>query len=559
MRSARFVKKHPRLFGAFVTNFSCGPDSFVVGYFRDIMGTKPSLTLEIDSHTADAGVNTRVEAFLDIIERYRKLQISDPPQPPFRRAYLVSANGNSAMVASDGTRWSVKDPRVKVLMPSMGRTTSELSCAALRGLGMHAEAVPLPDFQTLMLGRGNTSCKECLPLILTTGSLLEHLRERRQPDELLLYFMPTSNGNCRFSQYHVYLNGLIEKKRIENVATFTLTSANGYGGMGPVNTVKIYKSLVVADVMDDIHNALGALAVDAHEAEDAFQREMQSLVQCFERGCKGLYDLLAQAALRLSAIPLKQPLAQSKRVLLAGEIFVRKDEFSSQCVVDALARRQIVALRAPMLEWLRFVDYRAQYIDPRKLTIADRLGLKLRALTFGRIERRIKRILARSGMCSAELVDLEAVMAVGEHFVPKAFGGETILAIGRFFKDILRDFHGMISIGPFACLPTRIIQSILTPESKLKGNSRVAGFPEGRRLQEHVSLPFLSIECDGNPFPQIIEAQIEAFCLQVERLHGGGSKSGQPSAKELMVIDSGHETQETSSGGKEFHFLSTRG
>jgi hypothetical protein len=34
------------------------------------------------------------------------------------------------------------------------------------------------------------------------------------------------------------------------------------------------------------------------------------------------------------------------------------------------------------------------------------------------------------------------------------------------------------------------------------------------------TLPFLSIESDGNPFPQIIEARIEAFCLQVERLYG---------------------------------------
>jgi hypothetical protein len=31
-------------------------------------------------------------------------------------------------------------------------------------------------------------------------------------------------------------------------------------------------------------------------------------------------------------------------------------------------------------------------------------------------------------------------------------------------------------------------------------------------------LPFLSIETDGNPFPQILEARIETFSLQVERL-----------------------------------------
>jgi hypothetical protein len=32
-------------------------------------------------------------------------------------------------------------------------------------------------------------------------------------------------------------------------------------------------------------------------------------------------------------------------------------------------------------------------------------------------------------------------------------------------------------------------------------------------------LPFLAIETDGNAFPQIIEARLEAFSLQARRLH----------------------------------------
>ena len=47
MMASRFVKKHPQIFGTFITNFSCGPDSFIIGYFREIMGRKPSLTLEL--------------------------------------------------------------------------------------------------------------------------------------------------------------------------------------------------------------------------------------------------------------------------------------------------------------------------------------------------------------------------------------------------------------------------------------------------------------------------------------------------------------------------------
>ena len=44
--------KDPQLFGTYITNFSCGPDSFIIGYFRDIMGRKPSLTLELVSSEA---------------------------------------------------------------------------------------------------------------------------------------------------------------------------------------------------------------------------------------------------------------------------------------------------------------------------------------------------------------------------------------------------------------------------------------------------------------------------------------------------------------------------
>jgi predicted nucleotide-binding protein (sugar kinase/HSP70/actin superfamily) len=73
LRAAERVRRQPNLFGVYVTNFSCGPDSFLTGYFRDLMGEKPSLMLELDAHTADAGIDTRIEAFLDVVAGYRQL------------------------------------------------------------------------------------------------------------------------------------------------------------------------------------------------------------------------------------------------------------------------------------------------------------------------------------------------------------------------------------------------------------------------------------------------------------------------------------------------------
>jgi predicted nucleotide-binding protein (sugar kinase/HSP70/actin superfamily) len=65
LAAAALVRNDPRLHAIYVTNFSCGPDSFVLGYFERLMGDKPFLELEMDEHTADAGIITRCEAFFD--------------------------------------------------------------------------------------------------------------------------------------------------------------------------------------------------------------------------------------------------------------------------------------------------------------------------------------------------------------------------------------------------------------------------------------------------------------------------------------------------------------
>ncbi len=64
LQAARFVRDHPRLHLIYMTNFKCGPDSYVKHYVRAASG-KPYLTLQFDEHQNDAGAMTRCEAYLD--------------------------------------------------------------------------------------------------------------------------------------------------------------------------------------------------------------------------------------------------------------------------------------------------------------------------------------------------------------------------------------------------------------------------------------------------------------------------------------------------------------
>jgi predicted nucleotide-binding protein (sugar kinase/HSP70/actin superfamily) len=68
LRAAKFIEDHPRYFGLHITNFSCGADSFIEHFYKYIMGTKPYLILELDEHSAVAGMMTRLEAYKNVIE-----------------------------------------------------------------------------------------------------------------------------------------------------------------------------------------------------------------------------------------------------------------------------------------------------------------------------------------------------------------------------------------------------------------------------------------------------------------------------------------------------------
>jgi predicted nucleotide-binding protein (sugar kinase/HSP70/actin superfamily) len=73
LEAAAFAKDRPKLHIVYITNFKCGPDSYVKHFIREISG-RPFLTLQFDGHNNDAGMLTRCEAYLDskgVLRRWR--------------------------------------------------------------------------------------------------------------------------------------------------------------------------------------------------------------------------------------------------------------------------------------------------------------------------------------------------------------------------------------------------------------------------------------------------------------------------------------------------------
>jgi predicted CoA-substrate-specific enzyme activase len=68
MNAVNFSKNNNNYFLCFISCFSCGPDANIYHEIKNKLSEKPFCYLEIDSHTAHAGIETRIEAFLEIIK-----------------------------------------------------------------------------------------------------------------------------------------------------------------------------------------------------------------------------------------------------------------------------------------------------------------------------------------------------------------------------------------------------------------------------------------------------------------------------------------------------------
>jgi predicted CoA-substrate-specific enzyme activase len=64
LSAARFARGNPNLHILYISNFKCGPDSFIKHFLRDV-APSPFLILQFDGHGNDAGYLTRCEAYLD--------------------------------------------------------------------------------------------------------------------------------------------------------------------------------------------------------------------------------------------------------------------------------------------------------------------------------------------------------------------------------------------------------------------------------------------------------------------------------------------------------------
>jgi len=523
LRSARFVKEHPQLFGVYITNFSCGPDSFLLSYFRNIMGSKPSLTLELDSHSADVGIDTRIDAALDIIRNYLELNKNGliiEKANGYKPLVVKSKDKKTVIVDHNKNEFAITSPEVEVIIPSMGKFSTQAFSAVCRSAGMNSRPLDVPTMQTLKYGRGLTTCKECLPFILTTGSLVEFSEKADYNGRKVLFFMPHGYGPCRQGQYFILLKDIITNLKLKNIGVLSMDDEASFEDLGSGFFLKGWIGLTIADIIHDIESVIQTLAVNKESALNLLETEWAKITVAIEQGeQRNLFRQLARTVTALSTIKLVKPLEEAKVISLIGEIYVRREEFSRGDLVKFLIDKGFIVKTAPIAEYLYYSNYLIKKGIVEGADLRSRLQISLKDQYQRYYERKIKKIFASTGLYKYELVDIEKTIDYAKELVSEKLVGETILTTGLALREILDEACGVISIGPFNCMPSRLSEAILNREMTLEGKYRNGHIKRNGYPEDLSTLPFLYIESDGNPFPQITQSRLEIFVMQAEKLY----------------------------------------
>ncbi|MFP4521630.1 MAG: acyl-CoA dehydratase activase [Fibrobacterota bacterium] len=518
LKAASLIREKKNIFLAYVSNFSCAPDSFILHLIRWAMGVKPYLVLELDSHSADAGIDTRIEAFLDIVEGFRKT-VGTSKSLERRPRYEMKFNLDDSHLVdnSTGKRIELNDEKVTFVWPSMGRLSSEAVSSFCVREGVRSITLPAPDGHTTQLARDVASGKECIPTLLVLGSIIKFLSSLPERDERIwLVCVPYTTGPCRTGQYANFFAQTFIDMGIENIALLTLNSDNSYTELGPSFSKNSWRALVIADAFKDIETGLRVLSEDREKALLKFNEIWEEFKDVVERKGSDIYAFLRKAAEEFKSIKKAKTLDDVRKIMTVGEIYVRRDDFSISELLDNLAEKGIYGKVAGVTEWFHYTDYVRE--NKIKSSIAKKPLLKrpfaketkelmyLKTLEFpfkNSIEKKVMSILRPTGLIPDYPHDMKKIMSRVNEFTHMNYTTETSVSLCVAAEAMESGYSGIVSIAPFACLPGRLIKSIFNPYARERG------------------YPFISLENDGLKYPSSLLNRLELFMLNVLRYENG--------------------------------------
>ncbi|MGD9182296.1 MAG: hypothetical protein PVG15_12535, partial [Desulfobacterales bacterium] len=381
-----------------------------------------------------------------------------------------------------------------VLIPEMNRIAAHLIAATFRSFG--SNAIVLQTYEGLDLGRKYTSGKECFPCQVTLGDILLFFRTEQQrlgaafDPENYLYFLPESDGPCRFGMYNKFQRIVLDSfPGLDRVKIVSITAKDGYSLEGVIEQDRMldfrkasYIAVVVADILERLLWRIRPYEKEQGITDDFVESAMRKMGSFFEthgaaNDFNSILDKLEEIARH--AKTLIDPAIPTKPLIgIVGEIFLRMHVNSNQDLIRVLETHGAEVVNSSLAEWVNYITY--GQLRKHKFNFRS----NLQQLNFGGLKNYFHKIISSGGDLfyqemrqkqfynrTTRLIDFEPDHKVShlEKLLKKEdiftfdVTTETCLSIAAILQFAKEGYNGVVNVYPFTCMPGMTTSAIVKP------------------------------------------------------------------------------------------------
>jgi predicted nucleotide-binding protein (sugar kinase/HSP70/actin superfamily) len=432
LSAAEMIRNDQRLFPIYISNFACGPDSFLIHYFKEKLGEKPFLLMEIDEHSGDAGFITRCEAFLDSIRSAKRTGQSRKINP----------------------RSEVKKDR-KIFVPYMCDGARVLA-SAMKFSGIDAEVLPPPDEESINMGREYTSGRECIPAIITAGDMVKKVNSPGFNPERSGFFMPQGSGPCRFGQYYKLHRIILDEMGYKDIPIYAPNQGPSFfddlGLMGLKFLTSVWDGICAVDALEARARMIRPYEQSAGQTDFFYALALDEICRLVENG-EGLIPFLKEIRRKFDSIAITD--MNKPRIGIVGEIYVRSQPFSNSFVIEKLEELGCEVALPSVGEWFLYLNFTR--------VRNCRWFKQYRRVIFTKIFDQYMKYRQRKIFKTLGLGPEASIIRLLDHAGPymhSTLEGEAVITIGKTVDFIREKFSGVVNVMPFTCMPGNTVTTI---------------------------------------------------------------------------------------------------
>jgi activator of 2-hydroxyglutaryl-CoA dehydratase/predicted nucleotide-binding protein (sugar kinase/HSP70/actin superfamily) len=453
LRTALAARASGDLYPLLLSSFGCGPASFVEQIFEHLMRGYPHTALESDGHGGNAGFVTRVQAFLHGVRQYGRKR----SPVPGRRLELLQPIAPTPLA---------DDRDAQLVVMSVAQNLSSLAAASYRSLGYDAISAGTSSAEHLSVGRRDCSGKECLPYQIIWGGFRKHV-ENQQPGRRSVLVQVTGQGACRNCLFSIK-----DRLSLEHSGLGDRASVRHLGSEKDLKSsffTRFWGATLGWDVLHQMA-AYHRAGNDPERIDDLHRTHEQRLIELVGQNrpngarawfgwnghVRAIEEIVLDAARDFAALGSK---GDFRTVLVAGDIYVRIDDFANDGLVRALSERGLRVLVEPVNAFVEYLSYErsAELLGLPTGLIENALGDRALRGTRDRLYERVRALHPW-----LPLPNVRRTLEAARPLIDRWPLGEAPITVGAVLDAWSeRVCDGVILASPWGCGPALVTESLL--------------------------------------------------------------------------------------------------